>query len=262
MTVDHKLDYLERVRSQISSVVYPVQYVVDLPVKLGNWISTSLISRKTLLEENARLRAQNLLLKTHSQKFESLTLENQRLRGMIESPVRNGERVLVADLLAVEQESTTHKFVINKGSKQGIYMGQPIVDARGVMGQIVHVGPVSSTGMMITDAEHAVPVEVNRNGVRAIASGEGLSGKMRLDFVPPESDIKEGDLLVSSGLGGHFPKGYPVGKVSVVSANPGGDFMMIEVAPIARLDKAREVLLVWPGISEPDAEDPGQVATR
>ncbi len=263
MTVDRKMDYLETVRSHLSSVVYPIQYLVNLPVKVGDWMSESLEARENLLKENAKLKAQNLLLKTHTQKYQSLALENQRLRGLIESPIRQGERVLVADFMAVEQESSSHKFILNKGSKNGVYIGQPIVDSSGVMGQVVHVGASSSTGMMITDSEHAIPVEVVRSGVRAIATGESIRQEMRLDYVPPESDIQEGDLLVSSGLGGHFPEGYPVGKVSEVSLHPGDNFMMIKVQPVANLAKAREVLLVWPSVSDVDIEsDPGKVATR
>ncbi len=263
MTVDRRMDYLESVRGYLSSVVYPVQYLVNLPVRVGDWMSEALTSRQQLLEENERLRAQNLLLKTHTQKYQALVLENQRLRGLIESPIRQGERVLVADMMAVEQDTSTQKFVINKGSKEGVYIGQPIVDAKGVMGQIVHVGQSSSTGMMVTDHEHALPVEVIRSGVRAIASGVGAKGEMRLDYVPPESDIKEGDLLVSSGLGGHFPEGYPVGVVSKVDLHPGDKFMQIRVRPVASLAKAREVLLVWPEVNEFEFETrPGKVAHR
>ena len=257
------MDHLEIVRSHLSTVIYPIQYMVNLPVKVGDWMSESFDARQSLLSENKKLKAQNLLLKTHTHKYQSLVLENQRLRGLIESPIRQGERVLVADFMAVEQDSTTRKFVLNKGSKHGVYIGQPIVDSSGVVGQVVHVGSSSSTGMMVTDSEHGIPVEVIRNGIRAIASGESLSREMRLDYVPPESDIKEGDLLVSSGLGGHFPKGYPVGKVSVVMLHPGDSFMVIKVKPVANLAKAREVLLVWPGISDIEAEmNPGKVVTR
>lgn len=261
MTVDRRMDYLETVRSHLSSVIYPVQYIVDLPIKVGDWMSESLEDRDNLLTENGKLKAENLLLKNHTHKYQTLVLENQRLRGLIESPIRQGERVLVADFMSVEQDSTTHKFVLNKGTSDDVYIGQPIVDSLGVMGQIVHIGPSSSTGMMVTDSEHAIPVEVIRSGVRAIATGEGLSGKMRLDYVPPESDIKEGDLIVSSGLGGHFPDGYPVGKVSEVTLHSGDNFMMIKIQPVANLTKAREVLLVWPGMTDVDMQ-PGNVATR
>ena len=263
MTVDRKMDYLETVRSHLSSVIYPIQYMVHLPVKVGDWMTESLDARQGLLDENSKLKAQNLLLKTHTHKYQSLVLENERLRGLIESPIRQGERVLVADFMAVEQDSTTRKFVLNKGSKQGVYIGQPIVDSSGVMGQVVHVSSSSSTGMMVTDNEHGIPVEVIRSGIRAIATGESLSREMRLDYVPPESDVREGDLLVSSGLGGHFPKGYPVGKVSQVYLHPGDNFMMIKVKPVANLAKAREVLLVWPGMSDLEAEmNPGEMVAR
>lgn len=260
MTVDHRKDYLESVRSQLSMVVYPIQYLVTLPIKAGDLFSESMETRNDLMHENAQLKAQNLLLSNHTQKYQSLELENQRLRGLIESPIRQGERVLVADLLAVEHASSAHKFVLNKGSRSGLYLGQPIVDSSGVVGQIVHIGPMSSTGMMVTDKDHAIPVEVMRSGVRAIATGQGYGGEMRLDYVPQESDIKEGDLLVSSGLGGHFPKGYPVAKVSQVTLDPGENFMVVKVKPVASLTRAREVLLLWPGITDVDAAGPSRVA--
>ncbi len=263
MTMDRKMDYLESVRSQLSVVIYPIQYLVNLPIKTGDWASESFAARDSLLKENVKLKTQNILLKTHTHKYQSLVLENQRLRGLIESPIRQGERVLVADFMAVEQDGSTRKFVLNKGLKDGVYLGQPIIDSQGIMGQVVHVGPSSGTGMMVTDSEHSIPVEVIRSGVRAIATGEGFGGEMRLDFVPQESDVQEGDLLVSSGLGGHFPKGYPVGKVSQVVLHPGDNFMMIKVRPVANLAKAREVLLVWPGITDLEAEkNPGKVVAR
>lgn len=262
MTVDRKMDYLESVRSHLSSVIYPIQYLVNLPVRMGDWMSESLDARDNLLKENTKLKAHNLLLKTHTHKYQSLVLENQRLRGLIESPIRQGERVLVADIMAVQRDSSTRTFILNKGSNDGVYFGQPVVDSHGVMGQVVHVGPSSSTGMMVTDGEHAVPVEVIRSGIRAIAKGEGIGGGMQLDYVPPESDVREGDLLVSTGLGGHFPKGYPVGKVSAVTLHPGDNFMVIKVRPVADLAKAREALLVWPGVSEVGQPTTGKVATR
>ncbi len=262
MTIDRKVDYLESVRSHLSSIIYPVQYLVNLPLKFGDWMSVSFDTRENLLKENEKLKAQNLLLKTHTHKYQSLVLENQRLRGLIEAPIRQGERVLVADVMGVEMDSTTRKFVLNKGSKQGVFLGQPIIDSQGIMGQIVHVGQASSTGMMVTDEEHAVPVEVIRSGIRAIATGESVNAGIRLDYVPPESDVKEGDLLVSTGIGGHFPKGYPVGTVKKVTLHPGDSFMKVKVTPVANLTKTREVLLIWPGISEAEQTETGKVARK
>ncbi len=246
MTLDHRSGHLESARAALSVVVYPIQYLVNFPVKAGAWVKDSVRTRGALLNQNARLREQNLLLRTQSQKFAALRAENTRLRELLESSLEKGERVLVADLLAVELEPSAHQVVLNKGSKQGVYMGQPVVDAHGIMGQVIHVGPFSSTGLLLTDVSHAQPVQVNRNGVRAIAAGTGILDQLLLSYVSVNADIRKGDLLVSSGLGGRFPGGYPVGEVTKVVTNPGESFAKVLATPSARVAEAREVLLVWP----------------
>ncbi|MGH8658298.1 MAG: rod shape-determining protein MreC [Gammaproteobacteria bacterium] len=246
MTLDHRSAYLESVRAALSVVVYPIQYLVSLPMKASAWAQESLLTRRALWHENTRLREQNFLLRTQSQKFAALRAENIRLRELLESSLEKGERVLLADLLAVELEPSAHQVVLNKGSKQGVYMGQPVVDAHGILGQVIHVGPFSSTGLLITDVSHALPVQVNRNGVRAIAAGTGITDQLLLSYVPVKADIRKGDLLVSSSLGGRFPEGYPVGDVTKVVTNPSDSFAKVVVTPSARVAQAREVLLVWP----------------
>ena len=246
MTVDHRHGHLETVRSTLSVVVYPIQYLVNLPIEMGQWMMNSLVTRESLLNENARLRKEHLLLSSKLQKFAALEVENQRLNELLESSFKVGERVLVAELLAVALERFKRQVVINKGAKEGAYDGQPIVDAEGIMGQIVHVGPFSSTVMLITDPSHAIPVQVNRNGLRAIAIGTGATNSLELEYVPNNADIRVDDLLVSSGLGSRFPPGYPVGRVTNVSVDPGQPFAKVTVIPSAKLDRSREVLLVWP----------------
>ncbi len=246
MTVDHRQGHLESVRSALSVIVYPIQYVVNLPISFASWVSESLAIRSSLLDENENLREESLLLNSRLQKFAVLEEENKRLRKLLESSFKLRERVLIAELLSVNMQPFRHQIVINKGKREGAYDGQPIVDANGIMGQIVHVGPFSSTVLLITDPTHALPVQINRNGLRAIAVGTGQSYSLRLEHLPNNADIREGDLVVSSGLGRRFPSGYPVGVVSKISLDPAEHFAKVTVVPSARLEQSREVLLVWP----------------
>jgi len=247
MIVDHRLAYLESVRSALSVLVYPIQYLVSLPVRGLEKVSAFAVDHQTLLERNAELRERNLLLQSKLQRFASLESENARLRELLDSSVEIGEQALVADLLAVELQPSSRQIVLNKGGKQGVYIGQPVVGARGVMGQVIHVGPFTSTALLITDLSHAMPVELNRTGLRALAVGTGEDDALELNHVPNNADVREGDLAVSSGLGGRFPRGYPVGEVVSVNAEPSQPFARIIARPSAQLLQAREVLLIWSG---------------
>jgi len=255
MTVDHRQGHLERVRSALSVFVYPLQYVANLPVTVTNWASETLTTRVRLMEENALLRDEQLMLSSKIQKFEILEAENERLRKMLQSSEKLDERVLIAELLAVDLQPFRHQIVINKGQREGVYVGQTIVDANGVMGQIVHVGPFSSTVLLLTDPTHAIPVQINRNGLRSVAVGTGQSHILQLEHLSNNVDIREGDLVVSSGLGSRFPSGYPVGVVHTISRVPGEPFAKVTIIPSAQLEKSREVLLVWPEKSSRSTAD-------
>lgn len=246
MAVDHRQHHLEGIRSALSVVMYPLQHLVNLPVSASSWLGENLSSRESLLAENARLKMQHTLLKAQLQKFSAIELENQRLRELLQSSRKVSEHVLIGELLAVDLEPFTRQVVINKGTRQEIYVGQPLVDAQGVMGQIIHAGVLSSTAMLITDANHALPVQVNRNGLRAIALGTGAPDRLALPYLPNSADIKEGDLLITSGLGGRFPADYPVAVVSEVRQDPSQPYAVINATPTAQLERAREVLMVWP----------------
>jgi rod shape-determining protein MreC len=246
MTVDHRQNHLESLRSILSTLVYPIQYVVNLPVATTHWLSDSLVTRKKLLEKNDRLNVEHLRLNSRLQRFAILEEENKRLRELLESSIELRERVLVAELIEVDLEPFRQQIVINKGRNHGVYDGQPIVDASGIMGQIIHVGPFSSTVLLITDTTHALPVQLNRNGLRAIAVGTGHDSILALEHLPINADMREGDLIISSGLGHRFPRGYPVGTISEIELVPGEPFAKVSVLPSANLGKSREVLLVWP----------------
>lgn len=256
MAMDHRQNHLEAIRASLSIVVYPIQYLVDLPVSATSWIGENLTSREKLLEENSRLKMQQTLFKAQLQKLSAIELENQRLRELLQSSRKVGEDVLIGELLAVSLEPFTRQVVINKGSRHKVYLGQPLVDAEGVMGQIVHLGPLSSTAMLITDANHALPVQVNRNGLRAIAVGTGAPDTLSIPYLPNSADIQVGDLLSTSGLGGRFPPDYPVAVVSHIHQDPSQPYALIEAKTTAQLERAREVLLVWPsGTADTETEE-------
>lgn len=250
MTTDHRFGHLEAMRSTISVLVYPLQYAVHLPAAGADWAAGAFTSRQALQEENAELRTQNQLLRVQLQKFVSVEAENMRLRSLLKSSQKAGERVLVAELLSVDMDPFSHRLVLNKGSMDEAYPGQPMIDAEGVMGQLVHVGPMSSTAMLITDPNHALPVESQRNGLRAVAVGTGTPHQLELLHIPTNADVREGDVLLTSGLGGIFPTGYPAVRVVSVNIDPGMPFARVIAEPTAKLDRSRQVLLAWPARRE------------
>jgi rod shape-determining protein MreC len=253
MTVDHREHHLDSVRGGLSVLVYPLQWLVDMPRSASEWFRESLSTRRELQEENASLRTQQLVLNTQLQKLEALEAENRRLRALLDSSFQVGKRpMLIAGLLAVDMDPYRHQIELNKGTLDHLFEGQPLLDSQGVMGQLIHVGPFSSTAMLITDPSHAIPVQVNRNGLRTIALGTGAIDRLELPHIPDNADIKVGDLLVTSGLGGRFPPGYPVAEVVNVEQDPGRAFSHVTARPRALLDRSREVLVVWP----PELEGP------
>lgn len=247
MVMDHKYKSLESVRASLSVVIYPIQLLVDVPDTVSEWFSESLTTRRHLQEENESLRTQIFMQNAQMQKLAALEAENIRLRELLDSSFEVGEKVIIAELLSVNLDPYKHQIVINKGQLDGVYAGQPLLDAEGVMGQIVHAGPYTSTAVLITDTAHAIPVQVNRNGLRSIALGSGTINRLDLPYIPNSADVQPGDLLITSGLGGQFPPGYPVAVVSAVQHDPGRTFSQVVATPLAQLNRSREVLLVWPG---------------
>lgn len=246
MTLDHHSDYFHEIRSTISVGIAPIQYMVDKPVEFIRWIETSFSSQQGLLVENAQLRARQLLLYAKLQKVLALERENAQLRALLKSSEHIQDKVTVAQLLAVDLAPYTQQIVIDKGQNDGVYIGQPVLDAYGVMGQVISVGPITSRVLLITDIRSAVPVQNNRNGNRAIAVGLGVDGHLDLANVPLTIDFKVGDYLITSGLGGLYPPGYPVGHIISIKRWPGDRFAAINVRPSAHVNQSRQVLLVWP----------------
>lgn len=244
MTVDHRQDLLEPVRYTLSAALYPVRVLANLPSETGSFVAGQLKSQRELREELASLRAKNLLYQARLQKLDALEVENIRLRELLDSAYEVGESVLIAELMQVDLDPYTHLIQIDKGAESGVYRGQPVLDAHGVMGQVDKVGPFSAMVRLITDPSHAIPVQVNRNGIRSVAIGTGNLNQLELSSLPNNSDVKVDDLLVSSGLGTRFPKGYPVARVTEVEVDPGRPFASVKAAPLAELNRSQQVLLV------------------
>jgi len=243
--VDHRYHHLESVRSALSVVLYPVIYLADLPISAARSLREVFASRQQLREHNQILNQENLRLRARLQQLEALEAENMRLRDLVGSSFKIGDRVLIAELLSVDLDPYRQQVLIDKGSLSGIFPGQPVLDAHAVMGQVTHVTPMTSTVLLITDASHALPVQVDRNGLRTIAFGTGRIHELELPHLPNNADIREGDQLVTSGLGDRFPPGYPVARVSRIEHRPGEPFASIVATPSAHLERSREVLLVW-----------------
>lgn len=243
---DHKLASFEVARGYLQSMVSPLQYLANTPNSLLNFASDNLVSRKELMEENQRYQKQELLYKEKLLQFDILVQENNRLRDLLSSPVRVEDRKMVAEILSVDSDPYSHQILINRGTKDSIYEGQPVIDENGVVGQVMHVGATSSRVLLLTDISHSIPLRIHRNGIRVIAKGTGSETTMEINYLPHSTDIKVGDLLVTSGLGGKFPEGYPVARVSYISDNTERQFAEIKITPEVQLDRLRYLLVVWP----------------
>ncbi len=260
MVLDHRFNTLEALRSSLSVVLYPIQYLANLPTQLSESAGDAFISRSELQKDRKRLHDENLELLARLQKFEALESENMRLRALLDSSFKVGDRVLIAELVAVEQDPFRQVVLINKGKSSGLYEGQPVLDANAVVGQVTHINPFTASVLLITDATHALPVQVNRNGLRTIALGTGLINQLELPHLPNNADIQVGDLLVTSGLGGRFPPGYPVAQVVSVTKEPGRPFASVIAETTAHLDRVREVLMVWTLSPERPQTEPDEAA--
>jgi len=245
MVVDARFTVLKPLRSQMSLVLMQSYWVVDLPQRLYQGVASQFGSRTELIAENEKLKTEALLLQGRLQKLAALTEQNVRLRELLNSSALVNEKVEVAELIGMDPNPFTHRIIINKGERDGVVLGQPVLDARGLMGQVVELMPYTSRVLLLTDTTHSIPVQVNRNGLRAIASGTGNPERLELRHVADTADIKEGDLLVSSGLGQRFPAGYPVATVKEVIHDSGQPFAIVRAVPTAALNRSRYLLLVF-----------------
>lgn len=234
------------IRSSFSVLAAPVQFAVDYPVRLSGWAGSALGSKKALIVENMQLRYKQAMLETRLQKLMSIKAENSELKSLLMASANDQTRAMVGQILAVDTTTNRHIVVINKGSRDKVKIGQAVLDSRGVMGQVIDVGLMTSTVLLISDYKCAVPVRNERTGERGILAGNNDMSKLALINLPKTSAVTSGDLLVTSGLGRRYPEGYPVGRVISVLDNTDDDFIKVAVRPVASLNRSRLVLLIWP----------------
>ena len=247
MMLDHRGHHLEKIRAGLNTLAYPIQLVAAAPAYLGRHLADFFTTRGTLRGDNEKLLAERQLLLARLQQFEALEQENQRLRQMLVSATLVADKVIAAELVEVSAEPFTRKVVVAKGSQDGVYVGQSVIDAHGIMGQVTQVAGRVSRVTLITDAGHAIPVVNNRSSLRALVFGTGNPDTVKVPYLTANADIKEGDLLVSSGMGGTFPPGYPVAQVVKIINDPNESFLSVTAKPTAQLNHGKQVMLVWRG---------------
>ncbi|MBW8189452.1 rod shape-determining protein MreC [Neiella marina] len=254
--LDRNFAYIAQVRGFLNTAVSPIYYVANLPEQMLTEAGDMLKTRRTLRSENAQLRQQAHLDSAQLQLFDQLQRENTRLRALLGSQVQQDARKVVTEVIAVESDPYRFRVLIDKGSKDGTYIGQPVLDDNGVVGQVDEVGYSTSRVLLIADLSHALPIRISRNDTRSIATGIGKIDSLSLQHVPHSADIQVGDLAVTSGLGGRFPEGYPVARVTHADFDESLPFAEISLQPISALDRLRYLLLIWP--SEDHVTDPDE----
>ena len=243
--VDKRYDHLGKIRRLLSIVAYPVQIVVASPFEGWDWFRESVTTRDVLRADKTKLEADLRLAQFRLQRYEALEAESQRLRALRDSTAGVADRFVIGDVMDVDLDAFRQRILVDKGARDGVYVGQAVLDAGGVFGQVARVGQLTAEVILVSDAAHAIPVQVNRNGLRTIAVGTGGMGRLKLPYLPTSADVIVGDLLVTSGLGGGFPAGYPVGTVAEVKRDPAASLADVDVKPAAALDRSRELMFVW-----------------
>ncbi len=244
MVVDYRFQHLTSFRSNVSFVFSPLRYIVSFPAQGGQWLDNYFSTHNTLVSENSALKQEARILKAKLQKMSVLTEENSRLRNLLGASSKLADHVIVAELLSVDQTPYQQIIELNKGSLDGIEVGQAVIDDFGIMGQITHINNNTATTLLLSDPGHAIPVQFERTGLRSIAFGNGSTDMLELRYLPSTADIKEGDLLVSSGLGQRFPADYPVAVITGITLDRTQGFINAYAKPKARLSRSREVLII------------------
>jgi rod shape-determining protein MreC len=247
LAIDHRTRLLMPARTGLSMLVAPVQWIAQIPVRVSRAVDTMLSTDENETLAYDRLYQEYTQLKADLLRMRSLELENTSLRELLQASRRMQEHVEMAELLEVGLEPYRHRVIVNRGISSGVYVGQPVIDSEGVMGQVTDVMPMQSVVMLITDLGHAIPVQIERSGLRTVAYGSGSADELRIPYLTQNSDVRVGDMLMSSGLGGRFPNGYPVAVVQQIQVVTGEAFLAVTAKPVAKVNKARHVLLLSPG---------------
>lgn len=250
LLIDTYTPWLKPVRPWLAEVSTPVYWVASLPRRIGELGNETVVDRDVLEEENRHQKTELLVLKGRIQRMAVLAAENVRLRNLLNATELLQDSVLVTELIGVSPDPSRHTILINRGRDDQVFVGQAVLDADGLMGQVVEVYNNSSKVLLISDVSHALPVQVLRNGVRSIAEGLGDFKRLSLRYVTPTTDIQVGDQLVSSGLGGRYPGGYPVGTVTSVDTMSGEPYLKVELEPSARIDRSNFLLLVFSAVEK------------
>jgi len=243
---DQRNNYLSILRNSIAIAIYPLQSAVEIPSRLTDWFDLRIKSKEILIKENQNLLSQQKINSSILQRYESLEQENERLKQILNAASNLDNKVEITRIISVNVNPYRHTIVIDKGERDGVYEGQVLLGTDGVIGQILHTNFLTSEAILISDSDHALPVEINRNGLRTIVLGNGSYTKLDVPYIPNNADIEIGDLLVTSGLGGKFPSGYPVAKVDFIESDLSEQFYKVSAKPIAYLNQVREVMLLKP----------------
>jgi rod shape-determining protein MreC len=242
---DKRVDHLGKIRRALSFVAYPVQLAVASPFEGWHWFRESVSTRDTLRADKARLEADLRVAEFRLQRYEALEAESQRLRALRANTAGVPDRFIIGDIMDVDLDAFRERVLVDKGASQGVFVGQAVLDSGGVFGQVARIEQYTSEVILVSDPTHAIPVQINRTGLRTVAVGTGDTSRLKLPYLPTSADVQVGDLLVTSGLGGGFPVGYPVGTVSKVRRDPAQSLAEVDVRPAAALDRSRELMFVW-----------------
>ena len=243
MVADYRYKQLDGLRNLLTTLTHPLQLIAEAPAAAVDWTVEKFHSHSRLLVNNRRLYEENLQLKGEMLRFQSLEEENSRLRMQLGATLKVGERVTLAELVGVNLTPYKQQVTLSKGGTSSIYEGQAVINASGVMGQVTQVTPFRSTVLLITDSLHAVPVRILRSGQLTIAHGTGHIDRLELPYLPDSANVRVGDLLVTSGLGGRYPPDYPVARITEVPT--AGAAGVVVASPLANLSQNRQVMLVW-----------------
>ena len=246
MYQDYQKNYLPALRVYLSASLYPVQYLINLPKNFIQKLNTNFSERKKILQENKVLKKDNFELRSQVLQVYKLESENKRLYDLLDSQPKKDNSYIFADIIAVSPIAEKHQIVINKGSRDNVVIGSAVADSNGILGHIIRDQIFGSEVLLISDREHAIPIEIVRTSLRSIAVGIGNYNELRINTLPTNTDVKTGDVLITSGLGGRYPEGFPVGTVKDVINNPGESFLEISVTPFGNLKTINEIWVIQP----------------